>query len=317
MPFRSVRTGVLAGVFFASAAALLAADDGPLNLDNSRSRVARPAPANPVLTPPGSRSIRLDIKVVQIPVTVTDGLDRPVPDLRNSDFQLFEDNVEQNIAYLSAEEDPVSVGLIFDSSGSMRNKLETTVAAVDQLFQSNMPGDEFLLVRFSTLPHLLTGFTADSKEISSWLHATEPGGWTALYDAIYLGVQKMKAAKNPRRALLILSDGEDNNSRYSASEIRSLVREADVRIYALGLLQGSRFLERIADETGGRMIYVRKMAQLPEAMEKMSRDLRSHYVLGYYSSNLHNDGRYRHVRVQVKQPDLHAAWRRGYYAPLE
>src|SRR5204862_5398308 len=134
-------------------------------------------------------------------------------------------------------------------------------------------------------PHLMTGFTDDIDEISSRLHSIRAGGWTALHDAIYLGVQKMKKAKNARRALLILSDGGDNNSRYSAPEIRDLVREADVRVYSValltGLLQGARFLEKISDETGGKMIKVRKLEELSDAMEKMSRDLRSQYVLGY------------------------------------
>jgi VWFA-related protein len=129
----------------------------------------------------------------------------------------------------------------------------------------------------------------------------------------------MKTAKNARRALLILSDGGDNNSRYSSPEIRDLVREADVRIYSVGLLvgllQGSRFLDRISNETGGKMIRVRKMDELPDAVERMSRDLRSQYLLGYYSSNPQNDGRYRKVRVQVNQSTVHASWRRGYYAP--
>lgn len=317
MGFPSFRAGAVAATFLAASAGVMAAADGPLGLDEARVSVTRSAPPKPSRGPSGSRSIRLDIQVVQIPVTVTDRLDRPVAGLRKENFQLFEDNVEQKIAYLSMEEAPASVGLIFDASGSMRNKIQTSVAAVDQFFQTNLPGDEFLVVRFSTLPHLLTGFTADTQAISSALHATQAQGWTALYDAIYLGIQKMKASKNPRRALLILSDGGDNNSRYTAGEIRNLVREADVRVYCLGLLQGSHFLERISDESGGRMIQVRRLSDLPDAMEKLSRDLRSQYVLGYYSTNLQNDGRYRHVRVQVNQPAVHASWRRGYYAPLE
>ena len=317
MAFPLVRAGILTGMWLAVCTGVVLPADGPLRPTDGRSRVARPAPSNPSLNLPGSRNIRLDIRVVQIPVTVTDGLDRPVRGLRKDDFHLFEDNVEQNLAYLSIEEEPASVGLIFDASGSMRSKLDTSVAAVEQFFQTNMPGDEFLLVRFSTMARLLTGFTDDTKEITGWLRMTRPAGWTALYDAIYLGIQKMKAAKNARRALLILSDGGDNNSRYSAQEIRSLVREADVRIYSLGLLQKSRFLEQISDESGGRMIQVHKMADLGEAMEKMSRDLRSHYVLGYYSSNPQNDGKYRRVRVQVNQAAVRASWRRGYYAPLE
>jgi Ca-activated chloride channel family protein len=269
------------------------------------------------LTSRDSRAIRLDVKVVQIPVTVTDALDRPIQGLHKDDFRLFEDNVEQQIVYLSSEDAPASVGLIFDSSGSMRGKLETSVASVEQFFQTTVPGDEFLLVRFSDRPQLTTGFTDDAGEIAGWLHSFHAQGWTALNDAIYLGIHKMKAAKNARKALLVLSDGGDNNSRYSAAEIRDLVREADVRIYSIGLLLGSRFLERISDETGGRMIRVHKLDELPDAIDRLSRDLRSHYVLGYYSSNPQNDGKYRKVRVQVNQPTVHASWRHGYYAPAE
>jgi VWFA-related protein len=250
-------------------------------------------------------------------VTVNDPLDRAIGGLSKEDFHVYEDNVEQKIAYLSIEDAPASVGLIFDASGSMRNKMETSVAAVEQFFQTTLPGDEFLLVRFSDKPVLLTGFTDDVNQISGWLHSTEPRGWTALHDAIYLGIQKMKRAKNGRRALLVLSDGGDNNSRYSASELRELVREADVRIYSIGLLQGSHLLERISNDTGGRMIRVRKLDDLPDAIEKLSRDLRSQYLLGYYSSNPQNDGRYRKVQVQVNQPEAHASWRHGYYAPMQ
>ena len=275
---------------------------------------ARPGRTPDVQIP---HSIRANVKVVLIPVTVNDLLDRPITGLGKDDFHLFEDNVEQKIVYLSAEDAPASVGLIFDASGSMRNKIETSVAAVEQFFQTTLPGDEFLLVRFSDKPLLLTGFTDDVNLISGWLHSTQPRGWTALHDAIYLGIQKMKRAKNGRRALLVLSDGGDNNSRYSASELRDLVREADVRVYSISLLEGSRFLERISNETGGRMIRVHKLDELPDAMEKLSRDLRSQYLLGYYSSNTQNDGRYRRVQVQVNQPEVHASWRHGYYAPLQ
>ena len=288
--------------------------------DEPRVSITPRAAALAKTTPRNSAPIRLDVKVVQIPVTVTDAIDRPIEGLRKEDFRLFEDDVEQNIVYLSGEDAPASVGLIFDASGSMRAKMETSVEAVDQFFRTTLPGDEFLLVRFSDKPVLMTGFTDDTHEISSWLHSIRAGGWTALNDAIYLGIQKMKAAKNSRKALFILSDGGDNNSRYSGAEIRDLVREADVRIYSIGLLlgmlQGGRFLEKVSEETGGRMIRVRKLDELPEAIDKLSRDLRSQYVLGYYSSNAQNDGRFRRVRVQVNHTTVRASWRRGYYAPM-
>ena len=301
-----------ATAFISASLSARLADDSPKQDDSRVAIVARPHAAKH--TDAASANLRLDVRVVLIPVTVTDPLGRPVQGLRPDEFQLFEDNVEQKIVYVTTEEAPVSIGVIFDCSGSMANKIETSIAAVEQFFATTLPGDEFLLIKFNDRPHLITGFTNDISELSGWLHSFRPAGWTALNDAIYMGIQKMKAAKNARKALLILSDGGDNNSRYSNMETRRLVQEADVRIYSVSLLQASRFLEQISDETGGGMVRVRKMSELPEAIEKVSRDLRSHYVLGYYSNNPQNDGRYRKVRVHVNQPTVHASWRRGYYS---
>jgi VWFA-related protein len=317
MPFFSFR---FVAIFLVGASLVVALSDD-VQSGEPRVSITPRLPARRNSSARNTGAFRLDVKVVQIPVTVTDPLGHPITGLRKNHFRLFEDNVEQKIVYLSGEDAPASVGLIFDASGSMRDKIDTSVEAIEQFFKTTLPGDEFLLVRFSDKPTLVTGFTDDTGEISSWMHTMRAGGWTALHDAIYLGIHKMKSARNPRKALLVLSDGGDNNSRYSASEIRDLVREADVRVYSIGLtlgmLQGSRFLERISDETGGRMIRVRKLDQLPEAIETLSRDLRSQYLLGYYSSNPQNDGRYRKVRVQVDQPTVRASWRRGYYASME
>lgn len=267
---------------------------------------------------PGA-NIRLDVKLVLIPVSVTDSWDRPVSGLRADSFRLFEDNVEQKIISFSHEEEPVSVGLIFDSSGSMRKTIHNSVAAIEELFKTCLPGDEFFLLRFSEAPGLVTGFTSDTGQILSALKQLRPEGWTALLDAICLGTHMVKSARNPRRALFILSDGGDNNSRYQESEIRDLVVESDVRIYAIGLFERPRFLTRIAAETGGRAFWVRKLADLPDAVEKLSRELRSRYVLGYSPNNPQRGGRYRKVKVELAQPSapvpLRISWRQGYYAP--
>jgi Ca-activated chloride channel family protein len=248
---------------------------------------------------------------------VTDSQDRPVSNLKKDDFQLFEENAEQQIVSLSSDDAPASVGVVFDASGSMANKLTPSVAAVDQFFKTSLPGDQYLLVRFSDQPHFVTGFTDDITEISSWLHATRPSGWTALNDAVYMGIQKMKRGRNGRKALLILSDGGDNNSRYSAQEIRKLVREADVAVYAISFFQGSHLLESISAETGGRMIRLRNLQELPDAMEKLGREIRGQYILTYYSNNTQNDGKYRRLRVDVAAPMVHVSWRHGYYAPFD
>lgn len=267
---------------------------------------------------PGA-NIRLDVKLVLIPVSVTDFWDRPVRGLREDSFRIFEDNVEQKIISFSHEEEPVSVGLIFDASGSMRKTIFHSIAAIEELFKTNLPGDEFFLVRFSDAPALVTGFTSDTGQILSALKQSHPEGWTALLDAICLGAHMVKSARNPRRALFILSDGGDNNSRYHESEIRDLVVESDVRIYAIGLFERPRFLSKIAAETGGRAVWVRKMGDLPDAVEKLSRELRSRYVLGYSPNNPQRDGKYRKVKVELAQPSapapLRVSWRQGYYAP--
>ena len=262
-------------------------------------------------------TIRLDVNAILVPVTVTDASDRPVQGLRKDAFRLFEDDVEQQITSSSTEDVPVSVGLIFDASGSMGNKISASATAVDQFFKTTIPGDEFLLVRFSDKPQFLTGFTPDVGEISKWLHSIRAAGWTALNDALCLGIQKMRGAKNTRKVLLVLSDGGDNNSRYSTREVRELVREAGVGIYSISFFQGSRLLESISNETGGRMIQVHHVSDLPEAIEKLSRTIRGQYLLSYYSRNPQNDGKYRRVRVELTQPMLHASWRRGYYAPAD
>ena len=277
-----------------------------------------PRAARPQAASTRSRAnIRLDVKAVLVPVTVTDTLDRPIEGLRKDDFRILEDNVRQEIISSTIEDVPASVGLIFDSSGSMGNKITPSVDAVEQFFKTTLPGDEFALVRFSDRPQFLGGFTTDIGLVSRWLHSMRAAGWTALNDAIYLGIQKMKGAKNTRKVILVLSDGGDNNSRYSTREIRELVRESGVGIYSISFFQGSRLLESISDETGGRLIHVHRLAKLPDAMEKLSRAIRSQYVLSYYSTNSQNDGKYHRVRVELAQPQLRVSWRHGYYAPLD
>ena len=269
-------------------------------------------------SPPGN--IRLDVKVVLIPVSVTDSLDHPVNDLPPHAFRLLEDNVEQKIACFFQEDAPVSVGLIFDASGSMRKSIDRSIAAVQQFFKTTMPGDEFFLIRFSDKPTVETGFTSDPGEILDRLSFVHPEGWTALHDAIYLGVQRMKSAKNTRRVLFVLSDGGDNNSRYSEAEVKNLVMESDVRIYAIGLFDRPRFLEKLAALTGGEALWAHRLKDLPEAVDKLTRTLRNQYVLGYSPNKPENDGKYRKIRIELAHPfsitPLRLLWRRGYYAPF-
>jgi Ca-activated chloride channel homolog len=264
-------------------------------------------------------SIRLDVKMVMIPANVTDREDRPIMDLHRENFHLFEDAVEQKIESFSIDEAPVSLGIVFDASGSMRNKIDESFSAVEQFLKTSLPGDEYFLVQFSDVPKLRVPFTPDVNEITTSLSLVKPQGWTAMFDAIYVAVNQMRHAKNPRKALLILSDGGDNNSRYSGAEVINLLREADVRVYAIGLFDNAHYLKKASEDTGGAMVTVHNMNDLPDAIDKLSSQLRSQYLLGYYPVKAQNDGKFHKVKVLVSQAagslKLHTSWRHGYYAP--
>lgn len=268
-----------------------------------------------------SSNIRLDVKMILVPITVMDPTDKPVENLAPNAFRVFEDDVEQRIVSLSKEEGPVSVGFVFDASSSMKNRLDRSVAAIQQFLETNMPGDEYFLVRFADQPTVVTGFTSNPDDILRELAAIQPQGWTSLNDAICLGVQQMKHAKNSRRALFVLTDGGDNNSRYTESEVKNLVVESDVRAYSIGLFERPRFLEKLAAQTGGQAVWAHSLKDLPNAIERISREFRNQYMIGYSSNNPQNDGKYRKVKVELIESPFHKAlhlfWRRGYFAPPE
>jgi len=266
-------------------------------------------------------NLRIDSPLVLVPVTVTDPTDHPVTDLAANSFRVFEDNIEQKVVSFHREDGPVSVGFIFDASSSMKGRMDRSIAAIEQFLKTLAKGDEFFLISFSDQPTQLTGFTEDPDSILSSLSFVRPDGWTALNDAICLGTQLIKRGKNSRRALLVLTDGSDNNSRYSNSEVRSLVRESDVRIYSIGLFERPGFLEKLAMDAGGRAIWAHKLADLPKVVDELSRDFRNQYVLGYSPQARQNDGKYHDVRVEiiktVSLTPLHVYWRRGYFSPSE
>jgi Ca-activated chloride channel family protein len=292
---------------------------------------AKPTAAGPAA--PRS-NIRIDTTVVQIPVTVTDPLNRFVTGLDKENFRIFEDKAEQKVAYFASEDAPISVGLIFDTSGSMGNKLEKSRQAVAQFFKTTNPEDEFFLVEFNDRPELVNGFTRSLEEIQNRLTFTQSKGRTALLDAVYLGLHTMKKGHNARKALLIISDGGDNSSRYTESEVKNLVREADVQIYAIGIyedgpnrgrsaeeLAGPGLLQEISEQTGGRAFAVGNLNELPDIAAKIGIELRNQYLLGYTPLNAERNGKYRKVQVKLVQPKglppLKAFWRLGYYAPTQ
>jgi Ca-activated chloride channel homolog len=289
---------------------------------------------SPNATPTPRADIRVDSTLVLIPVTVTDPYNRFVTGLDKENFKLFEDKKEQDIVQFSSEDAPLSIGVVFDSSGSMGSKLEKSRQAVTQFFRTANTEDEFFLVQFNDNAELVEPFTRNLEEIQNRLTFTQSRGRTALLDAIYLALHEMKKAKNPRKALLVISDGGDNSSRYTENEIKNLVKEADVQIYAIGIyepigsrartpeeLAGPGLLTEIAEQTGGRQYAVENLAELADIAAKIGVELRNQYILGYAPQNRERDGKYRRVEVKLNQPrglpPLRAFWRHGYYAPSE
>jgi VWFA-related protein len=263
---------------------------------------------------------------VLIPVTVTDLLGKPMLGLEAGSFQLFEDGVEQKITHFATEDAPVSAGLVFDASASMEKKIHKSREAVARLFRSAEFGDEYSLVAFGDRPQLLSTFTTDTSDMQNTLLKIVPQGWTALFDAIAVSLHEMKKAAHPRKALVIISDGGDNNSRYTKQEVKNLIRESDACIFAIGILGprvtggAMKALSELAEESGGRMFPVDNLNDLPDAIGKINRALHNQYVLGYSPTNPEKDGKYRKVRVDLlqiqNQPQMRASWRMGYYAPF-
>jgi Ca-activated chloride channel family protein len=278
--------------------------------------------------------IRVNKELVLINVTVTDPLNRFVTGLEKEHFRLFEDKVEQEITSFSSEDAPISIGLVFDTSGSMGAKLEKSRLAAAEFFKTANPADEFFLVQFNDRPELSVPFTTDTDKIQSTLTFTQSKGRTALLDAVYLAMHEMKRARNPRKAILIISDGGDNSSRYTETEIKSAVREADVQIFAIGIFEspatrgrtpeeaeGPSLLNELAEQTGGREYAVENVAELPDIAAKIGTELRNEYILGYTPKNQERDGKYRRVQVKLNPPrglpPLRAYYRLGYYAPSQ
>jgi Ca-activated chloride channel homolog len=272
--------------------------------------------------------------LVLVPATVTDGSNRFLLGLQKKDFHLFEDGVEQKISQFASEDAPLSVGLVFDISGSMGFKLQKSRDAALQFLKTLNAQDEAFLVEFGDKAELTQEFTNKPEDIAGKLQVLQPGGLTAMLDAAELALHEMKKAKNPRKALVVISDGGDNNSKYTASEIESLVREADVQIYAMGVFEpdffpglsqeeisGPKLLAEITQQTGGRVFAASDPGDLPSVATRIGVELRNQYVLAYTPANAAKDGKYRKVEVKIDGPsgisNLKVRWRLGYYAPSE
>ncbi len=276
--------------------------------------------------------IKLDVDLALLNVTVTDPYNRLVTGLEPDNFRVFEDNIEQEVVTFSAEDVPISIGVIFDFSGSMSNKVGKAREAAVQFFKTANQQDEFFLVSFNERAELSSSFTNSVEDLQSRMMLTAPKGRTALLDALYLGLSQMRGAHNAKRALLILSDGGDNHSRYNESDIKRLVKEADTQLYAIGIfdpigsrnrspeeLAGPSLLSEVTEMTGGRVFNVERLEELPDIASKIGMELRNQYVLGYRPSNKAHDARWRKVKIKLRAPKglppLSVFSKTGYYAP--
>jgi Ca-activated chloride channel family protein len=278
-----------------------------------------------------TRPMKVDVDLVLVPVTITDPLNRLVTGLDKDNFTLFEGKDQQEIKHFSSEDAPLSLGVIFDMSGSMNSKIERAREAVVEFFKTANPQDEFFMITFADKPQEISDFTQSVDDIQGKLVYTIPKGRTALLDAIYLGVSKMRQAKYSKKALLIISDGGDNHSRYTEGEIKSLVKEADVLVYAIGIYDryistpeeqlGPGLLTNISELTGGRTFTIDNPNDLADVATKIGIELRNQYVLGYRPKNPTRDGKWRKIKVKLIPPKglppLRVYAKTGYYAPSQ
>jgi Ca-activated chloride channel homolog len=296
---------------------------------------AAPSAQPPVNTAPAVsahlRPMKVDVDLVLVPVTITDPMNRLVTGLEKENFQLYEGNAQQQIRTFSSEDAPVSIGVIFDSSGSMASKMDRAKEAVVEFFKTANPQDEFFMISFSDEPEVIADFTNSVDEIQNKLIYAVPRKRTALLDAIYMGLSKMREAKYPKKALLIISDGGDNHSRYTENEIKALAKEADVMIYAIGIYDryasameerlGPQLLSDICEISGGRAFTIDNPNDLADVATKIGIELRNQYVLGYHPNKVVRDGKWRKIKVKLLPPKglppLKVYARTGYYAPSE
>jgi Ca-activated chloride channel homolog len=277
------------------------------------------------------QSVHLEVDLALVNITVTDPYNRLVTGLEADNFRVFEDSIEQEVVNFSSEDVPISIGVILDLSGSMANKVGKAKEAALQFFKTANPLDEFFLIGFNEHAELLSGFTDNIEDLQSRILLASSKGRTALLDAIYLGLSEMKGAHNGKRALLIISDGGDNSSRYNEKDIKRLVQEADTQLYSIGIfdafeyrsrtpeeLNGPSLLAEVTELTGGRAFTVANFNDLPDIAAKIGTELRNQYILGYHPTNKSHDARWRKIKVKLRTPKglppLTAYAKAGYYA---
>jgi Ca-activated chloride channel family protein len=279
---------------------------------------------------PGS-NIHVDVNLVLVPATVTDPMNRLVTGLERENFYLTDNNIPQKIKTFATQDAPLTIGIVFDLSGSMESKFVRARKALSEFLRTCNPQDEFFVVGFNDRPAVIVDYTSDVDDVEARMVMLKPEKRTALIDAVYLGVNKLKTAKYQRKALLIISDGGDNRSRYTDGELRRAVRESEVQIYSIGIFdafaptseerEGPELLRDISEATGGRVFPVVDLQDLADVAQKISQELRNEYVIGYTPSDTKRDGTWRKVKVRLMPPPglptLTVHNREGYYAPSQ
>jgi Ca-activated chloride channel homolog len=290
------------------------------------------ATARQVPAEPGGKCtvFRAEANLVTVPVNVFDNQNRVVNHLDAVAFHVFEDGVEQRILSFGEEDVPASIGFVLDTSGSMGVKLDLSRQAIAQFLRTANPDDEFFLLPFDSHPGAVTGFTSRPEQILERVALAKPAGTTAMLDAIQSAFVTMRHARHARRAIIIVSDGGDNHSRATKTDVLRMAREADAQVFTLGTYElpaarhrtpeeftGPELLAAIAEQSGGRSFPVRRLSDITDAALRIGFELRNQYVIAYRPENQAWDGLYRRITVETTAPGfprLHTYWRRGYYA---
>jgi Ca-activated chloride channel family protein len=274
--------------------------------------------------------LRSDASLVLVPAHVSSSVGAPITDLVKENFHIMEDGVEQPITYFASEDTPVSVGFLFDASASMRNKMHQSSEAALAFFKTAIKDDEFFLVEFGESAKLAVPFTSDANEVYQRVAHVHPLGRTSLLDAIHLALVQMKRAKHSRKAIVIVSDGGDNRSRYTVGQIKDAMLESDVQVYSMGIFDpedqrkrtpeeknGPHLLGELAEQSGGKHFSVDNLDDLPAISAQIGQELRSQYVLGYTPPSAEKDGKYHKIKLMLTAPlqALELRYRRGYYSP--
>ena len=320
---------------------VLEAQEDPLNdVHTAAPPTVAPKDARPVVsdgsvatkaTSAMGATIRVNVNLVLVPVTVTDPQNRLVTGLERENFQIFDNNAAQEIKSFGTEDAPISIGIVFDLSGSMESKFVRAREALAQFLRTCNPQDEFFVVGFNDRPAIIVDYTSDVEDVEARMVMLRPEKRTALIDAIYLGTNKLKTAKYDRKALLVISDGGDNRSRYTEGELQRVIRESEVQIYSIGIFDafapteeeqnGPMLLKDVSEATGGRLFTVLDMQDLGDIAQRISEELRNEYVIGYSPTDRRRDAAWRKLKVRLIPPAglplLTVHNREGYYAPSQ